>query len=186
MSGQAGLRDQALAAFRHVHRAAFAGDPAVNPALDVAVTDVLMAADTPTVVLVTPWTLNGLAFPPDRQLPARCEIGGASRLLFRNHLSGLGEYYSVNLVPDVSGIATQAEALKLALSLARPWADLIATSRGTEAVTSPARRRLLDPGSGDHREDTDRRRRSDRNRLRGSPRRRRERGLRCQARVTDR
>ncbi len=145
MSGPAGLGDQVLAAFQHVHQTAFAGDPAVNPALAVAVTDLLMAGDTPTIVLLTPWTLNGLAFPPDRQLPARCEIAGATRLIFRNHLAGLGEYYSVNLIPDVSGIATQAEALKLALSLAEPWRDLIATSRGTEAVTNPARRRLLDP-----------------------------------------
>ncbi len=145
MSGPAGLRDEVLAAFRHVHETAFAGDPAVNPALAVAVTELLLAGDTPTVVLLTPWTLNGLAFPPDRQLPARCEIGGASRLIFRGHLAGLGEYYSANLIPDVSGFTTQAEALNLALSMAGPWRDLIATSRGTEAVTGPARRRLLDP-----------------------------------------
>jgi [NiFe]-hydrogenase assembly, chaperone, HybE len=145
VNGPAGLGGQVLAAFRHVHQTAFAGDPAVNPALAVAVTDVLMAGDTPTVVLLTPWTLNGLAFPPDRQLPARCEVGGVSRLLFRNHLAGLGEYYSVNLIPDVSGITTQGEALKLALSLAEPWRDLVATSRGPVTVTSPARRRLLDP-----------------------------------------
>jgi hypothetical protein len=93
VSRPADLRDRVLAAFRDVHLTAFAGDPAANPALEVAVTDLLAAGDTPTVVLLTPWTLNGLAFPPDGRLPARCEIAGASRLLFRNHLAGLGEYY---------------------------------------------------------------------------------------------
>lgn len=145
MRNQASLGDQVLAAFRHVHQTAFAADPAANPALAVAVTGVLIAGDTPTIVLLTPWTLNGLAFPPDGRLPARCEIAGAPRILFRNHLAGLGEYYSVNLIPDVSAITTQAEALKLAYGLAEPWRDLIAQSRGTEAATSPARRWLLDP-----------------------------------------
>lgn len=107
MTGPTVLSDQVLAAFRHVHQAVFAGDPAANPALALAVTGMLMAADTPTIVRLTPWTLNGLALPPDRQLPA--------------------------------------EALWLALGMAGPWRDLISTLRCTEAVTSPARRRLLDP-----------------------------------------
>jgi hypothetical protein len=142
VTGPTVLSDQVLAAFRHVHQTVFAGDPAANPALAVA--GMLLAADTPTIVLLTPWTLNGLALPPDRQLPARREIGGASRPIFRNHLAGLGEYRSANLIPDVSGIATPAEALRLALSMAGPWRDLISTPRRTEAVTSPAGR-LLDP-----------------------------------------
>jgi hypothetical protein len=144
VNGVSGLTDAVLAAFRQVHETAFAGDRAANPALEVAVTDVLVAGDTPTIVLLAPWTLNGLAFPPDDRLPADCEVAGVTRRLFRNHLAGLGDYWSVNLVPDVSKIAAQDVALTLARSLAEPWRDVVAQLRGAVTLANPAPRRLLD------------------------------------------
>ncbi len=130
MTGATDLAAAALAAFQRVHETAFTGDKAVNAALEVAVTDVLVAGDTPTIVLLTPWTLNGLAFPPDDRLPEHCEVAGKTRQVYRNSLAGLGEYYSVNLVPNVSTIASQHEALTLAHSFAEPWRDVVARLRG--------------------------------------------------------
>ncbi len=142
MNGAPGLSDSVLAVFRRVHETVFAGDRAANPALEVAVTEVLVAGDTATIVLLAPWTLNGLAFPPDDQLPEGCEIGGVTRRLFRNHLEGLGDYWSVNLVPDVSNIKTQDVALSLARSLAEPWRDVVVQLRGGAGNSNPGRRSL--------------------------------------------
>ncbi len=139
------LADAVLEAFQRVHETAFAGDQAANAALGVAVTDVLVARDTPTIVLLTPWTLNGLAFPPDDHLPGNCEVAGRTRQVYRNELAGLGRYYSVNLVPNVSTIASQDEALTLANDLAEPWRDVVARMREALLVANPTRRRLLDP-----------------------------------------
>jgi hypothetical protein len=144
VNGAPGLADAVLAVFRRVHETVFAGDRAANPALEVAVSEVLVAGDTPTVVLLTPWTLNGLAFPPDDQLPEICEIGGVSRRLFHNNLEGLGDYWSVNLVPDVSKITGQDVALSVARGLAEPWRDVVVQLRGEVGQANPGRRRLLD------------------------------------------
>jgi hypothetical protein len=143
--GATDLADAVLSAFQRVHETAFAGDQAANAALQVTVTDVLIAGDTPTIVLLTPWTLNGLAFPPDDRLPEHCEVAGRTRPVYRNSLAGLGEYYSVNLVPNVSRIATQDEALSLAHSLAEPWRDVVAKLRDALSAANPTRRQLLDP-----------------------------------------
>ena len=65
MAALADLAARVLAHFEGVHADVFRGDPAANPRLKVEVLDPEMAGDTPTLVLITPWTLNGMAFPPD-------------------------------------------------------------------------------------------------------------------------
>ena len=86
-----------------------------HPALEVAATSVLTAGDTATIVLLTPWTLNGLAFPPDRRVPARCEITGAMRLVFRSHLAGLGwhDLCGLEQLPDRRPVRRQLGYLSL-------------------------------------------------------------------------
>jgi len=124
-----GLEQAVRRAFESVHDRAFRGDPAANPRLRVEVVAAALAEDTPAVVLLTPWTCNGLAFPPDGTFPLELEIGGKPRPARSIVLPELGRFWSVNLIPDVSRLDTQHRAVALASSWAEPWADAVGHAR---------------------------------------------------------
>jgi hypothetical protein len=117
------------AAFERVHREQFLGDPAANPRLAVAVLDPAVVADTPVVVLLTPWTVNGLAFPPDDEFPAELEIAGRRRPVFRVEVPELGAFRSVNLPPEPSRLSSLAQARGLARSWSGPFQAAVAAAR---------------------------------------------------------
>jgi hypothetical protein len=116
---------RAEAAFRKVQERVFADDPAINGNLVVEATEAAMVGSVPTLVLITPWTLNGLLVPPDGDGPAELLITGGLRRAFRGDLAPLGVYWAVNLVPDVSRLASPRQARTLANSFAGPFRDAV-------------------------------------------------------------
>ncbi len=100
-----------------------------------------MAGDTPTFVLVTPWTLNGLAFPPDGVVPRRLTIAGREACVFAGEIVGLGPYRSVTLVPDVSRIPSPAHARKIARAMGKAFRAAVERARCPD-VGDPGARRL--------------------------------------------
>lgn len=136
--------------FDRVHREVFDGDPAANPRLRVEVLGAAMATDTPVLVLVTPWTLNGMAFPPDDDFPEQLTVGDRTYPVFVNEVADFGSYRSLNLIADVSGIESHDAARQRAEELAQPLRDAVSRARAPrsereEHVADPGRRRLLMP-----------------------------------------
>lgn len=125
----AGLTRAVQQVFDGVHDRAFRGDPAANPRLHVQVVAAVLAHDTPAVVLLTPWTCNGLAFPPDAAFPAEVMVAGRRLAARSTALAGLGTFWSVNLLPDVSRLRTQLAAAGLAAGWAEPWALAVTSAR---------------------------------------------------------
>jgi hypothetical protein len=131
-AAQPGLPQLAAAiqqTFEAIHERAFRGDPAANPRLHVRVVAAAMAHDTPVAVVLTPWTCNGLAFPPDAQFADEVDIGGKRLPARTTRLPELGQLWSVNLIPDVSRLTSQDRAEALARGWAGPWADAVARVR---------------------------------------------------------
>jgi hypothetical protein len=129
--------------FRRVHAEVFRGDPVANPSLEVEVRGSGMGGDTAVLVLVTPWTLNGLAFPEDGRFPEQLVVNQRRYPVFSHELDGVGPYRSVNLVPDVSRLAGQDEARRLADELAEHFRAAVARAREVADVSNPSRRRLF-------------------------------------------
>lgn len=129
-AGKAALHDlvvRAVDAFEGVFDRVFRGDPAVNANLSVEATEAALVDGLPTLVLITPWTLNGLIFPLDRTGPSELLIAGNLRRVVRGDVPPLGVYWSVNLVPDVSRLASPRQARTLANSFAGPFRDGVRT-----------------------------------------------------------
>ena len=118
-----------LAAFRAIHDDVFAGDSSVNAALEVEVLPV-GTLDGPfgeqsVLILITPWTLNGLVL-PGRGLPESMDVAGQQRALITMELDAIGTYTQVNLVGDVSRYASQEQARTIATSMIPVlWAGLL-------------------------------------------------------------
>jgi hypothetical protein len=104
-------------AFDLVHRKHFLGDPVANSRLVVDVLDPAVVVDTPTALLLTPWTINGLAFPPDDEFPEVLEIAGRRRMVFRVEMAELGPFRSVNLPLEAGSLRSMAQAR----GLTRSW-----------------------------------------------------------------
>lgn len=113
---------RATAAFLDVQERVFADDPAANPRLAVEAIEAVLVEGVPTLVLITPWTINGLIFPAGDG-PAELTIAAAPRRAFRGDVAPLGVYWSVNLVPDVSRLTSPRQARTLAESFADPFRD---------------------------------------------------------------
>lgn len=126
--------------FERVNRDVFRGDPVANPKLKVEVLDPEMAGDTPIIVLITPWTLNGMAFPPDDRFPASLSVNTKDLPVFRNELEGIGAYCSVNLVADVSTL----QSPDVARAIARPLGTAFRTAvEAARQIGHLGRRELL-------------------------------------------
>ena len=123
-------------AFGRVHREQFLGDRAANPRLTVDVIDAALVDDTPAVVLITPWTVNGLAFPPDDRFPEVLDIAARRRPVFRLQMPELGAFRSVNLPLEAAGLRGMDQARTLAHSWASHFHDAVRTARQAEAVTT--------------------------------------------------
>lgn len=132
-----------LTTFEGIHRDVFLGDPAAHPRLKVEVVEAALVEDTPTLILITPWTLNGMAFPPDEEFPGTLKVGGKEYPVFAHSLDELGPYQSVNLMPNVSSLSSPESARSLARSLAEPFRAAVARARQKRSVPDPDRRNLL-------------------------------------------
>jgi hypothetical protein len=132
-----------LRRFTRVHDEVFRGDPAANDAIEVEVTGSALAEDTPVLILITPWTLNGLAFPPDDRFPSSLIVNKQRYPVFAHELDDLGRYQSVNLVPDVSDLTSQEDARRIASELAAPFHEAVSRLRQAAEVPNPSRRGIL-------------------------------------------
>ena len=131
------------AEFEQIHHNSFLGDPACNPKLVVEIVEPAMVADTPTMILIAPWTLNGIMFPPpDTPIP-ELVVGQRRFSVFENTLDSIGTYSSVNLVPDVCGFADREAAQHAAAALAAPFREAVARALQEQSVADPARRDLF-------------------------------------------
>lgn len=129
--------------FARVHREVFLGDPVSNPRLKVEVIEEAMAHDTPTMLLITPWTINGLAFPPDGTLPETLIINGRSYPVFQADIEGIGLTHSVNLVATVAALASPEAARSAARAIGGEFLKALARAREASQVSDPGRRDLF-------------------------------------------
>lgn len=129
--------------FEEIHRRVFLGDPAANPRLRVEVVDAISVNGVPTLILVTPWTLNGMfVADPERHLD-QLDVGKKRLPVFINALDEVGVYGSVNLVPDVGKVGNQEEARRLAVEVGDKFRRALALAFEELEVPDPDRRRLL-------------------------------------------
>lgn len=116
-------QDRIRQVFTAIHGSGWEG------ARDVEVIDAGVAYDTPTFVLITPLTIDGLAFPPDHEFPGGLQIDGEIRLVYSVRTSDLGPYRSVNLAPVGSHFPSPAHALKTAERLAPEFCRAVRGAR---------------------------------------------------------
>jgi hypothetical protein len=135
--------DQVRVYFEQVHQEVFADDPASNPCMSVEVIGAATAKDTPVVILIAPWTLCGLALPPDGRLVSTLRVGHSHYPALVNEVDKIGSYWSVMLVPDVSGYTSQEEARHKAQSLAEPFCQAVEKARQELTEVADADRRSL-------------------------------------------
>jgi hypothetical protein len=143
VSQLAELTERVAEHFSRVHREVFLGDELCNPKLWVEIVAPAMAADAATMILIAPWTLNGLVFPPDGSFPASLTIGAKDHPVFTTDVEGLGVIHSLNLASDVSTMPSQDAARGVAAALAPKFLDAVTRAREARAVSDPSRRRLL-------------------------------------------
>lgn len=129
--------------FGRVAREVFEGDPASNPNLEVEVLGATMALDTPLMLLITPWTVMGMAFPPDGRLPPGLRIDHRHYPVLANRVDDIGDYHSVLLLPDVSGYTEQAAAREDALELLPGLTHAIERWRSEQVEVADSERRAL-------------------------------------------
>jgi [NiFe]-hydrogenase assembly, chaperone, HybE len=132
------LVEAAREAFTRVHRTVFVGEPAANPRLPVDVLGAAMVVDTPTLVLLTPWTLNGLFILPDQSTPEVLTVAGRARPVFAADLEPLGPYLSVNLVSDVSAWHSPEQGRLIARSFVAPFRAAVQQLRSGGPAAEPS------------------------------------------------
>jgi hypothetical protein len=113
-------------AFRGVQERVFSDDASVNPRLRVEPVEPAWVDGVPTLVLITPWTMNGLMFPLGAG-PNELVVATIVRRAYRGDVPPLGVYWSVNLVPDVSQLTSLGQARRLAASFADPFREAVRT-----------------------------------------------------------
>lgn len=120
--GLAELVDATAAAYGRVHREAFLGDPVANSRLPVEVVSADLAGSWPALVLLTPWTCNGLLFvDAEADVPTFLDVAGSRRPVFTITMPDLPRHASVNLVGDVSRWTSPEQARTVARSFAAPF-----------------------------------------------------------------
>lgn len=139
----AALAQSVTSYFERVAREVFEGDPASNPNLTVEVLGATYAMDTPVMLVITPWTVMGMAFPPDGHLPAGLRIDHRHYPVIANEVDTIGRYHSVLLIPDVSDYRDQAPARDDALALLPGLRKAIERCRNEKVGVADMERRAL-------------------------------------------
>ena len=143
MSDPQSLASRVTAYFENVERTVFRGDPACNPKLKVEVFDTQLVEDTITMVVVTPWTLNGMAFVPDDVFPDHLTLGKKRCPVFHNELEEIGAYFSINLLGDVGNLQSPDAARGVGKSLGQLFRAAVSQVRQEQVIADPSRRDLL-------------------------------------------
>ena len=100
-----------------------------NGRLGVEVIDAGVAADVRTFVVVLPWGLEGLIFVPDERFPTSLLLGGRRLRIFRHDLEELGSFRTVELVDNVTPLASPHHARKVANLIAPSFREAAARAR---------------------------------------------------------
>jgi hypothetical protein len=137
------IADRTVRYFERVHREVFADDPAANPNLAVEVVATNQVEGVPILVLITPWTLNGMIFGDLPRFPPALTIGAKDYPVFENTLAELGPYRSVNLIADVSGLSNQDAARRAARAMVEPFRVAVSEALEKGQVKDGDRRDLL-------------------------------------------
>lgn len=120
--------------FSKIHGPAFDADTELSTGIEVDVIDAGIALDTPTFILLTPWTINGLAFPPDPSFPVAIEVDGAVNPVYSIERSKLGPYRAVNLAPLGSHFPSAAHARHFAERAAPKFRRAVEEARAFLAI----------------------------------------------------
>ena len=120
--------------FADIHGPAFDADTELSTGIEVDVIDAGVALDTPTFILLTPWTINGLAFPPDDSFPVAIEIDGATHPVYSIVRSELGPYRAVNLAPLGSHFPSATHAHHFAERAAPRFRKAVAEARALRTI----------------------------------------------------
>jgi hypothetical protein len=123
------LQDRIRRAFSAIHGLALERRSEVSTGISVDVFDAGIAIDTPTYILITPWTINGLAFPPDDDFPSALEIDGRVRIVHAVDDSDLGPHCAVNLVPLGAHFPSPVHARKVARDFAPKFRRAVEEAR---------------------------------------------------------
>jgi hypothetical protein len=137
-----GLADRVRQGFERIQCSVFVLDPTTNPKLTIEVVDAGMAGDTPTFIVITPWTLNALAFPPDHRFPLTIRMGGREYAAYPVELPEIGAYRSVILAPNVSRLPSPVHARKVARMMAPLFRKAVEEARRDGTTRDASRRRL--------------------------------------------
>jgi hypothetical protein len=129
--------------FEAIHRRSFLGEPVANPRLKVEVIEAAEVEGAAVMILITPWTLNGMIFEVGDEFPTELVVGAKPYPVFEHELEEIGPYRSVNLMSDVSGLAAPEAARSVARALGEPLHAAVAAVRRARDVPDPGRRRLL-------------------------------------------
>jgi hypothetical protein len=120
--------------FSRIHGPAFDADTELSTGIEVDVIDAGIALDTPTFILLTPWTINGLAFPPDQSFPVAIEVDGATRPVYSIEHSPLGPYRAVNLAPVGSHFPSAVHARHFAERAVPRFRRAVAEARALRSI----------------------------------------------------
>lgn len=129
--------------FQRIEREVFEGDPASNPNLTVEVMGADVALDTPVMIVITPWTVMAMAFPPDGRLPAELRIDHRHYPVLANAVDAIGRYHSVLLIPDVSDYRDQTAVRDDAKALITGLLGAIEGWRNEKVGVADSERRAL-------------------------------------------
>lgn len=100
-----------------------------NRRLSVDIVDTGPADDGQTFVVVLPWALEGLIVLPDELFPREIVLGGRRQPVDRHVIPGLGIVRTVELVSDVTPLASQHHARKIARTLGVPFRSAVIAAR---------------------------------------------------------
>jgi len=102
-----------------------------------------MVASTPTLILITPWTVYGMMFLNEGQVIQELVVGKRRFPVSERTLDDIGRCSSVCLVPDVTGFVDRGAARHAATALAEPFRKAVARALQEQSVANPARRDLF-------------------------------------------
>ncbi|MGB8360824.1 MAG: [NiFe]-hydrogenase assembly chaperone HybE [Acidimicrobiia bacterium] len=141
--------------FEGLARGVFDGDPASNQNLTVEVLGASRALDTPVMIVITPWTVTGMVFPPDGLFLTGLRIEHRHYPVLANEVDGIGQYHSVLLIPDVSDYRDQSAVRDDSLALLPGLLRAVERWRNEKVgVVDPDRRALVRGLAGQRDPDT--------------------------------
>lgn len=125
----AALIRRAQASFEATGHVVCPAHGARNRRLAVDIVDSGPADDGQTFVVVLPWAMKGVIVLPDEHFPREIVLGGRRQPVQRQFVPGLGVVRTVELVSDVTPLASQSHARKIARTIGVPFRNAVVDAR---------------------------------------------------------